>query len=137
MNLDHANMAHAQWKIKFRTAITSKATMDAAVISKDCNCEFGQWLHGDAQARFGHLSNFGMCLAAHAAFHVEAGKVASLINAKRFEDAEAMLGMGTPFAETSGKVTAAIFQLQKQVHDTMGIFLGDAANAGKSARPSV
>jgi methyl-accepting chemotaxis protein len=137
MDLDHANMAHAQWKVKLRSAISAKEAMDTATISKDNKCEFGQWLHGDAKAKFGHLSSYGKCVAAHAAFHIEAGKVATLINAKRYDDAAAMLGMGTPFAESSGNVTTAIFAMQKQVHEQTGVFLGSAAPAATAApRPS-
>lgn len=137
MDLDHANMQHAQWKIKFRSAISTKGTMDAAGVTKDSGCEFGQWLHGEAKAKYGQLSSYEKCRSAHAAFHVEAGKIASLINAKRYSDAEAMLAIGTPFAEASGAVTAAIFQLQSQVHTQTGVFLGSAASAGTAAsRPS-
>ncbi len=137
MDLDHANMAHAQWKVKLRSAIASKSTLETPAISKDNLCEFGQWLHGEAKAKYGSLPSYGKCVSAHAAFHIEAGKIASLVNGKRYEDAHSMLELGTPFSIASGDVTGAILQLQKEVHSHTGVFLGDASKARSMAQPSV
>ena len=45
-------------------------------------CELGTWLHGKAKSQIGHLASYVECVQKHAAFHVEAGKVAAIINAK-------------------------------------------------------
>ena len=113
MDLDKAIDAHAQWKTKFRAAITGKQVMDAATISKDNCCDLGKWLHGEGKTKCGSLPSHADCVRKHAAFHVEAGKVASAINAKNYSQAESMLDNGASYASASSAVGVAIMQLKK------------------------
>jgi methyl-accepting chemotaxis protein len=114
MDLDSAIQKHAEWKMKFRTAMSQHETMDAATIAKDNCCELGKWLHGEAKTKFGKLSSHSGCVTSHAAFHLEAGKVAQAINAKKYVEAENMLGNGTPYANASNVVAGAIMKLKKE-----------------------
>jgi len=114
MDLDSAIEKHAVWKTKFRSAISKKESMDASTISKDNCCDLGKWLHGEAKTKFSSLQSHYACVAKHAAFHLEAGKVAQAINAKKFAEAEAMLNSGTPYASASSAVGVAIMQLKKE-----------------------
>ncbi len=114
MDLDHAIGNHAEWKIKFRSAISKQEKMDVATISTDNGCELGKWLHGEARTKFGHLPGHADCVQKHAAFHAEAGKVASAINAKKYTQAESMLGGGTDYADASVDVGVSILQLKKE-----------------------
>ena len=114
MDLDSAIAKHAEWKVKFRTAITKKESMDAETIARDNCCELGKWLHGGAQNEYARLSSLSNCIAKHAAFHVEAGKVARTINTQKFSQAEAMIGAGTPYAQASNEVGVAIIGLKKE-----------------------
>lgn len=114
MDLDNAIRKHGEWKLKFRSAIANQASSDAASISRDGSCDLGKWLHGEARTRYAHLSSRADCLARHAAFHVEAGKVASTINAKKYDEAQAMLGAGTRYASASSAVGVAIIRLKKE-----------------------
>lgn len=114
MDLESAIAKHAEWKVKFRSAIAKQDTLDAATIAKDNCCELGKWLHGDAKLQFGKLVSHANCVAKHAAFHVEAGKVAQVINAKKYQEAEAMVGSGTPFGAASSAVGVAIMGLKKE-----------------------
>ncbi|WP_162083461.1 CZB domain-containing protein [Sulfuriferula nivalis] len=114
MDLTSAVGKHAEWKTKFRSAITKKEEMDAATIAKDNCCELGKWLHGEAKAQFGALTSYKECIQKHAAFHTEAAKVAAAINAKKFTEAEAMLGNGTGYTKVSGEVGVAIMHLKKE-----------------------
>ena len=113
MNLDEAVQKHNDWKIKFRSAISKKETMDAATISKDNCCEFGKWLYGAGKSEYGSLSSFTECVAKHKAFHVEAGKVAVAINAKKYVEASAMIGAGTSYSAASTDTGVAIMHLKK------------------------
>ncbi|MGC1463034.1 MAG: CZB domain-containing protein [Terracidiphilus sp.] len=115
MDLNAAIQKHAEWKFKFRSAIFTGEMMDAAAIAKDNNCEMGKWLHGEAKALYGHQAAHAKCLANHAAFHVEAGKVAAAINAKKKADAEKMLGAGSAFSEASKIVAVAIVELKNEI----------------------
>ena len=114
MDLDQAIQKHTEWKIKFRTAISRQESMDTDTISKDNCCELGKWLHGAGRMGFARLESFGPCVARHAAFHVEAGKVAKAVNARRYVEAEAMLENETPYGAASSAVGIAIMRLKKE-----------------------
>jgi len=115
IDLDKALEKHSEWKVKLRTAISKHEEMDVATISKDDCCEFGKWLHGDAKSRLAHHPSYSECVSKHANFHVEAGRVAAMINAKKFSQAEAMLGSGSSFVSASTAVGVAIMRLKKDV----------------------
>ncbi len=114
MDLDSAIGKHAEWKIKLRSAISKQEAMDVPTISKDNCCELGKWLHGEAKTKWGRLASHAACITKHAAFHVEAGKVAKAINEKKYTAAEAMLGSSTPYASASSAVAGAIMHLKKE-----------------------
>jgi methyl-accepting chemotaxis protein len=114
MDLSEAMKAHAEWKIKFRNAISKKDTMDVATISADTCCALGKWLHGESKPQLGPLKSHADCVAKHAVFHQEAGKVARTINAKQYAEAEAMIGPNTPFFMASNSVVVAIGALKKE-----------------------
>jgi len=114
MDLNNAVAKHAEWKTKFRMAISKNETMDASTIAKDNCCELGKWLHGEGKNKFGHLSTLSDCLAKHSSFHIEAGKIANAINAKKYTEAEAMLNAGTTYAAASSAVGVSIMKLQKE-----------------------
>lgn len=116
MDLNIAIQKHAEWKFKFRNALFTNESLDAAAISKDNNCELGKWLHGESKAQFGTNGNHMKCLVAHAAFHVEAGKVAAAINAKKTVEAEKMISNGSAFSEASKQVGVALIELKNDVH---------------------
>jgi methyl-accepting chemotaxis protein len=112
MDLNQAIQKHAQWKFKFAAALRTNEPLDAATISKDNCCEFGTWLHGEAKFQFQKLPSYASCVAHHAEFHKEAGKIATVINAKKMAEAERMMAAGSPFSETSKKVGVAIIELK-------------------------
>ncbi|HEX5636959.1 MAG TPA: CZB domain-containing protein [Gammaproteobacteria bacterium] len=114
MDLGHAIESHINWRTKFRKAITNHEAMDVATISRDNCCELGQWLHGDGKVKYGKLKSYEDCVRKHAAFHVEAGKVAKAINDKKFKEAEAMLNAGTSYTSTSNAVCVAISVIKEE-----------------------
>jgi methyl-accepting chemotaxis protein len=113
MNIEEAVQKHAEWKLKFRSAISKREQMDAATISKDNCCQVGQWLYGEGKTRWGSKPEFQKALEKHKAFHVEAGKVAGLINAGKYAEAEAALGNGTAYSSASVEVGVALIALKK------------------------
>jgi methyl-accepting chemotaxis protein len=115
MNLDNAVVKHGEWKLKLRHAITNKETLDAAVISKDNQCELGKWLHGEGKTQCHHLPSYAKVVAAHAAFHKEVGKVANAVNAKKFDEASALMASGSAYAQASTQVGGLIFELKNQM----------------------
>ena len=115
MDLDTAINEHTQWKMKLRAAIADKAHLDSLSIGKDNNCPLGQWLHGEAKTKYGHLTTYKECLSAHASFHREAGRVAHLINQQHYDQAAAALAAGTPYISASSLTGVAINKLKKEV----------------------
>ncbi len=113
MDIDSALAKHAEWKLKLRTAILKQEIMDAATISKDNCCDLGKWLHGEAKIKFAKLPSYTDCVAKHASFHTEAGKVATAINSKKYTEAGSMLNAGTPYSAASNAVGSAIMRLKK------------------------
>lgn len=113
MNIEEAVQKHAEWKLKFRTAISKQEKLDAATIAKDNCCQLGQWLYSEGKARLGSKPEFQKVIEKHKAFHVEAGKVASLINAGKYAEAEASMGYGTSYASVSNDVGVALMTLKK------------------------
>jgi methyl-accepting chemotaxis protein len=116
VDLDNAIQKHAEWKFKFRGAMHNNEQLDAAAISKDNNCEMGKWLHGEAKTLYGQTAGQAKCLADHAAFHVEAGKVAAVINARKIEEAERMMAPGSAYDQASKRVGVSIIELKNAIH---------------------
>jgi len=114
MDMNEALKAHAEWKVKLRSAISKKESLDAAKIALDNCCALGMWLHGESKIKYGRLKSHGECVSHHAAFHRAASAVAKTINDKKYPEAEAMLGMSTPFANASTAVAIAIGHLKKE-----------------------
>jgi Chemoreceptor zinc-binding domain len=88
--------------------------MDAATISTDNCCDLGKWLYGDAKSQYGHLASYRDCVAKHKTFHIEAGKIAAAINAKRYAEAEAMIAPSSPYFAVSNLTGIAIMHLEKE-----------------------
>ena len=115
IDLDAAVEKHAEWKIKLRRAISNQEQLDTPSISKDNCCQLGQWLYGDGKSKFGHDREFHSLTDLHRAFHVEAGKVAELINAGRYSEAEQALLNDKSYSNASDAVRNAIYALKKRV----------------------
>jgi methyl-accepting chemotaxis protein len=118
IDIESAVAAHAQWKVKLRSAIASGETLDARSISADDCCALGKWLHGDAKRLMAGRPAFADCLGKHAVFHREAGRVAEAINAKKMDVANAMLEGGTAYAQASSAVGVALGRLKRELAPT-------------------
>jgi methyl-accepting chemotaxis protein len=114
MDLNQAGQAHSEWKIKLRMAIAKQETLDAGSMSADDQCPLGQWMHGEAKAKFGNLPSFADCVVKHAAFHKEVGKVAQAINAKNYTAAKTMMDANTPYALAANEFIVALGTLRKE-----------------------
>ena len=113
MDPNQAIQKHAEWKLRFQQAVSANEPLDARIIAKDNQCELGKWLYGEAQALYRRRKAHAHCLAHHAAFHVEAGKIAAVLNAQCRNEAEHMLTNGSPFAQASMALILALIELQR------------------------
>lgn len=114
MDLENAIRAHAEWKLKFRSAIQKRESMDAPLIGADDCCPLGKWLHGEAHQKFQQFDSYSDCAAKHRDFHRQAGEVARTINAGKFDDAGAMIENGTPYAAASTAVGVALMRFRRE-----------------------
>jgi methyl-accepting chemotaxis protein len=112
MNFEEAVKKHAEWRLKFRIAISKKEQMDAATIGQDNCCQLGQWLYGEGKTRWGSNPAFQKVLDTHKAFHVQAGQIAGLINAGKYTEAEAALG-NDAYTRASNEVGVALLAFKK------------------------
>lgn len=114
MDLLEAAKAHSQWKVRLMTAINKKEQMDVNMVASDHDCPLGQWLHGDAKAKYSGLRSFKNCVSAHAHFHEEAGKIASQINQGQYAAATELLDGGSHYSLASTTVAEAIRALKAE-----------------------
>ena len=66
------------------------------------------------KAKFGKLPSYTECVAKHAAFHREAGKVAQTINARNFAQAKTMMDANTPYALAANDFIISLGILKKE-----------------------
>lgn len=114
MNLIEAYNRDKELKDRFLEAIDAKAQVDASIIGKQDRCVLGNWLHGEAERRCQLLKSYKPAVAAHEAFHVQAAKVAKLVNVKEYDDARAALEPGTPFSKTLLELGVALAKLKAE-----------------------
>jgi methyl-accepting chemotaxis protein len=107
--------SHAYWKEKLYDAITNKEMLDVETISKDDCCELGKWLHSEeVHPQISHLQSYHNLIEKHAAFHIEAGNVARMINTKKYDVALRLLDCSSAFERASIAVIADIFALKAE-----------------------
>ncbi len=108
--------SHAIWKTKLAIAIANEELLDVKTISQKDFCIVGKWLHDESNhSKYGHLQSYIDCVRKHIKFHIEAGKVAELANAKKHTDALLLLNdNASAFNVASEEITLAIFNF---LHD--------------------
>jgi hypothetical protein len=60
------------------------------------------------------LASYPETVSKHAAFHANASKVASAINAKKYTEAETMPGYGIPYEAAFSAASVSIIRLKKE-----------------------
>lgn len=108
LDVERVLASHAEWKKRLHEAIVACEPLDAKTIGRHDQCPLGLWLHGEAKEKFGHLPSFGECVGAHAIFHLEAARVAQLVNQRRYVEAEFALNPAKAYDAASKRLTAAI-----------------------------
>ena len=111
-------MTHVYWTTQLRFAMTNNEMLDTATISKDNCCGLGEWLHIEhAHLRYTPHSSYHDCVKKHAAFHIEAGKIAELINSRRYEDARQLFDCTSRFDHAYNAAATAFICLKKEISE--------------------
>jgi methyl-accepting chemotaxis protein len=108
VNLEETLNSHAEWKEKFIAAIRSREQLDSECISSERHCQLGRWLLEEASHLHGPERIHMRLVQTHTAFHLEADRVARLINDQQYETALAQMSLASPLALASHAVYAAI-----------------------------
>ncbi|MDD5754069.1 MAG: CZB domain-containing protein [Methylococcales bacterium] len=109
-------MTHVYWTTKLRFAIFNNEILDVETISKDNCCGLGEWLHvKHAHLKMGNHFSYHDCVAKHAAFHIEAGKIATLINSKKYEDARQLFDCTSQFDYAYINAATAFIRLKQEI----------------------
>lgn len=114
MELVTALRAHGDWRLKLRAALHDKAPLDPEVVSCDHACPLGEWLLGECKDKHGRFRSYAECVEAHAAFHREAGRIATAIQAGHYAEAEQLLVGNSAYAQASSAVGSTILTLRSE-----------------------
>lgn len=110
--------SHHSWMARFRAAIANEEELDVATISKDNECELGKWLHSDLVRPYAcHLPHYHACVEKHAAFHIEAGKIAELSNAGNYHDALQLFNGMSEFSRMFMYLVLCISNLEEDINN--------------------
>lgn len=113
--IDKAIAAHATWKVRLRTVITTgHSSISVEQVRADKGCDFGKWLHGSGAPRGRNDASHAEVTRLHAEFHKAAARVAELALAGKKQEAEAAMGAFGEFGTASSKLTAAMVNWKKQ-----------------------
>lgn len=110
--IQKAIAAHAKWKARLRTAV-STGTFEAApaVVRADNRCEFGKWLYGpDFAAADKETINYRAAVDLHAKFHQEAAKIVELATTGQKDEAERAMGLEGSYTRASSALTKELVQ---------------------------
>ena len=111
--LERAVDAHVQWKTKLRVAVSGGAAPDAAISSRDDQCELGKWIHGEGTQRHGNTAELKQLREEHQKFHACVGSILTAAKNGNFDKAREELDKG-PYSKLSTGVVLAIRALAKK-----------------------
>lgn len=108
MNTQEAILAHARWKTLLATYLSCpNGSINANNLQADDKCDLGHWIHHEGKA-FAALPEYTALLSSHAKFHRAAADIVRKADTGRAVNADAELGMSSPFGVASLAVVSAI-----------------------------
>jgi hypothetical protein len=116
LNFMTAIDAHMKWKTRLESYIqgSSKEDLQVDAICRDDQCQLGRWIYGTGGEQFSSIETFGDMKSQHANFHACAGKVLSVAQLGRKEDALRMLQQGD-YVRASERVKMLLAKLYVQI----------------------
>ena len=112
-SIGNAIGAHAQWKLRLKTAIdTGKSEWTVERVSPDNLCDFGKWLYSLPESDR-KKENWQKIRALHAEFHREAAKVLNLALRGAQAEARELMAFGSAYAKVSSRLTWEMMEWRK------------------------
>ncbi|MDD2811601.1 methyl-accepting chemotaxis protein [Rhodoferax sp.] len=113
LDFDKVISAHAQWKTKFRAAITQQEQLKAETIARDDLCELGKWIYSEGKSVLGQSTEFAKLVSEHKQFHHCAGDVAHIINQRQYAAATDKIGPRSAFTQASNQVISTLGRMKR------------------------
>ncbi len=113
-NVGKALVAHSQWKVKLRHAVQiGKLPKPAKDIACDDQCGLGIWLTlAGRDDQLSSMQKFVAVQKAHTHFHIEAGRIAKLVETGNVENAGLELD-GPGYMIATEMLKSALVKLRK------------------------
>jgi hypothetical protein len=105
--ITNAISAHGAWIARFRRFFGGQEKLDAAVVSKNDQCEFGKWLNGDGKKLL-DSANHQEIHKMHTEFHRVAGEVVRKVDRGDMAGGKASIEKTGDFGKASAVLTAAM-----------------------------
>lgn len=104
-----AVLAHSQWKLHLRDAISAgRSDFRVEIVRQDNQCAFGKWLYAEGRTSFPSVNAYHDVRTLHAAFHEEAGRVLSLAVSGKDTEASKAMELGSAFSKVSAQLVTAL-----------------------------
>ena len=113
MDLNDAIEKHAEWKSRFRDVMKKNGNFNVETVSKDNCCMLGNWLYTE-EKKLCVYSSYKTLLESHKQFHIEAGKIAVIVNSGDYELAEKKLDEDSDYTKASALVCTEILNLKNE-----------------------
>jgi hypothetical protein len=113
MYLDSAN--RLDLILKSRKCIANQPSLNPYIIGKDNCCELGEWLYGEGKSHYGDLKSYFDIVDNHAAFHLEARKIALATRKKSRLEVAAMMMDGSVFSILVLQIAQSIDHLKREI----------------------
>jgi hypothetical protein len=113
LDIDTAIAAHENWKLRLQNYVDGKSTetLQPEVVCLDDRCDLGKWLHGPGNQRLGKYPAFGMLVARHKFFHVQASTVVAMSQSGQKDKAQQALEGG--YRHASNQVILLLKELKR------------------------
>lgn len=93
LDIDAAIASHERWTLRLQDMVSgrSQEVMRPERVCLDDRCDLGRWLYGTGRVRLGSYPAFGMLVARHRYFHLQAAEVVAAYRAGDGPKAQALL----------------------------------------------
>lgn len=116
MQIGQVIVAHVDWRKRFLRFLEGHEEMDAEVVERDSECEFGAWLCGKGLA-YRDLPEYAAVVEKHRRFHTVAAQAVRLAPTLPPGKALDLVSLHSAFTRASTECVAALCALREAVNE--------------------